>query len=74
MPTSLEDLTILKNFIFDEDANLEEDKMMSRSKFITTFLFPLLTHPTDIMSWISSIDVRLVDYDEKIQWEGGMVE
>jgi hypothetical protein len=56
--TLLEDHLILKNFIFDEDANLEEDKTMPRSKFKTTFLLPLLTHPFDFTSWISSIDVR----------------
>jgi hypothetical protein len=58
VPNLFEDLMILKFFIFDEDANLEEDKTLSRSIFITTFLFPLLTFLDDISSWISSIDVR----------------
>jgi hypothetical protein len=60
MPNSNEDHMIFENFIFDEDEDLEEDKMSKGSYFITTFLFPILTDHNDIVSWISSIDVRLV--------------
>jgi hypothetical protein len=74
IPNLNEDQLILKNFIFDEDANLEEDKTMSGSIFITTFLFPILTHPNDFTSWISSTDVRKVVCGGQFQRSGLMIK
>jgi hypothetical protein len=67
VPNLNEDQLILKFFIFDEDVNLEEDKMLSRSIFIITFLLTLLTCPGNITLWISSIDSKLVVYGSDFQ-------